>query len=367
MMDPYHKSHLLHLPYLHDLSQSPPNKKLKPTAGELGFHHQRIDQPILYTRRGSPNTTVSHLHDSGINSLGREGIVSATHSNSGQFDHGQSSVNDSANVHNLPLGGTNTPKVPPLADNKQNGTTGNQTAEDATFLRLARDALVATASAASPEGSTLLDPTIQDLLTRLQYATSPHGNPIRKSSSITTNGSGQLNIQEFYKDFPNLSNNIFAGSPKLFEQQTTDNHPSSNSDGWNFLIGQNPLKKEFIEPSNHSRASYDTHHYSNDDVADDENDGFDDDDFNSKTSSLSDSDRKFLCHSCTQTFRRSSDLKRHEKQHLTIPPSICELCGKGFARKDALKRHKGTLTCKRNANKRLYIDNLNYLKHRQEN
>jgi hypothetical protein len=347
---------------------------LKPISGDVGFHHQRIDQPILYTRRGSPNAnanSISHLLDSGVGSLNRGGIVSGTHSNSGQFEHGQSSRDDSANGNNnLALSGTNIGKGPALSalsdNNKQNGTITNQTAEDATFLRLARDALVATASAANPEGSTLLDPTIEDLLTRLQYASSPHGNPIRKSSSITTNGSGQLNIQDFYKDFPNLSNNIFAGSPKLFEQPTLNNHPSSNSDGWNFLIGENPLKKEFIESSNHSRASYDSHDYSHDDVADDENDGFDDNDFNSKTSSLSDSDRKFLCQSCTQMFRRSSDLKRHEKQHLTIPPSICELCGKGFARKDALKRHKGTLTCKRNANKRLYVDNLNYLKHQQK-
>lgn len=61
------------------------------------------------------------------------------------------------------------------------------------------------------------------------------------------------------------------------------------------------------------------------------------------------------------TFRRSSDLKRHAKQHLDVPANICQLCGKGFARKDALKRHMGTLTCKRNANKKLYVDNLAFL------
>ena len=64
------------------------------------------------------------------------------------------------------------------------------------------------------------------------------------------------------------------------------------------------------------------------------------------------------------SFRRSSDLKRHEKQHLSIPPNICEHCGKGFARKDALKRHIGTLTCKRNADKKLYVENLNYLQNK---
>ncbi|GME79344.1 unnamed protein product [Ambrosiozyma monospora] len=58
--------------------------------------------------------------------------------------------------------------------------------------------------------------------------------------------------------------------------------------------------------------------------------------------------RSYNCGKCGISFKRSSDLKRHEKTHLEIPPNICPLCHKGFARKDALKRHVDTLTCRRN-------------------
>ena len=62
----------------------------------------------------------------------------------------------------------------------------------------------------------------------------------------------------------------------------------------------------------------------------------------------SDVPRNYKCSNCGISFKRSSDLKRHEKIHLKVPPNICPLCHKGFARKDALKRHVDTLTCKRN-------------------
>lgn len=58
--------------------------------------------------------------------------------------------------------------------------------------------------------------------------------------------------------------------------------------------------------------------------------------------------RNYKCKDCGMGFKRSSDLKRHEKIHLKVPPNICPLCRKGFARRDALKRHVNTLTCKRN-------------------
>lgn len=59
-------------------------------------------------------------------------------------------------------------------------------------------------------------------------------------------------------------------------------------------------------------------------------------------------DRPFVCYECELRFKRSSDLKRHEKKHFDVLPNICPLCEKGFARKDALKRHIDTLTCKKN-------------------
>ncbi|CCE65487.1 hypothetical protein TPHA_0L01320 [Tetrapisispora phaffii CBS 4417] len=58
--------------------------------------------------------------------------------------------------------------------------------------------------------------------------------------------------------------------------------------------------------------------------------------------------RIYKCNHCSLVFRRSSDVRRHERTHLRILPNICKQCGKGFARKDALKRHSNTLTCNRN-------------------
>lgn len=199
--------------------------------------------------------------------------------------------------------------------------------EDVRFLRLAHEALVAT----SKESNLIVDPTIQDVLARLQYALSPHGNPIKQSQSIQANENGQLMIQSFYDGFPNLSNDIFTSS--------TNNHPTNkNNPGWNFLLDKEEAEKS--PPSSPEKAD------SHSDVPVSRRKG----------------DRKFPCSSCNMLFRRSSDLKRHEKKHFLIPANICPDCGKGFARKDALKRHAGTLTCKKNSEKKLYASNLNYLR-----
>ncbi|RLV90455.1 Transcriptional regulator MET32 [Spathaspora sp. JA1] len=227
--------------------------------------------------------------------------------------------------------------------------------EDQRFLRLARDALVATAQGVSGHDNQLVDPTISDLLTRLQYASSPHGNPISQSEKIKADNEGKLMIQGFYSQFPNLSNDIFTGStnrPKQTENYggLQTHNPSGDEEGWNFLIGDSGGRSSSILESSSRTQSIS---------------------LSRKSSSAGDNSenpsRKFLCDKCSMSFRRSSDLKRHEKQHLSIPPNICELCGKGFARKDALKRHMGTLTCKRNSEKKLYIDNLNYLGKRGSN
>lgn len=223
-------------------------------------------------------------------------------------------------------GGQNVPPPPPKPEQPPAANPSSpaepQTEEDARFLRLAHDALVAT----STESNLIVDPTIQDLLRRLQYVLSPHGNPIKNSESIRSNENGQLNIQKFYKGFPNLSNNIFVGD--------NDTNPASKkSEGWNFL-----LDKPVASPSPSPEHS----------------------DHNSQPLDLA--SRKFPCLGCSMLFRRSLDLKRHAKQHLTVPANICGQCGKGFARRDALKRHTGTMTCKRNADKKIYYSNLELLR-----
>lgn len=222
---------------------------------------------------------------------------------------------------------------------------GNESDEDERFLRLAREALVATAT-----GTGSIDPTIQDLFRRLQYASSPHGNPIKRSERIKANDKGQLMIQGFYQQFPDLSNDVFMDGN--VNNNNSFNHPSnSKSDDWNFLVDKsNPFHSESLllqQIPTERKLSLSS---SSEDPI-----------INKSSDSLSES-RKFLCAKCSMSFRRSSDLKRHEKQHLKIPPNICRLCGKGFARKDALKRHMGTQTCKRNAEKSLYLDNLDFLK-----
>ncbi|PSK40506.1 hypothetical protein C7M61_000151 [Candidozyma pseudohaemuli] len=214
---------------------------------------------------------------------------------------------------------------------RENGNgNGNGNDEDARFLRLAHEALVATTA----KLNMLVDPTIEDLLTRLQYALLPHGNPIKRSQNITANENGQLMIQNFYDGFPNMSNDIFTG---------THNHPlNSNNSGWNFLLDEEKKKSEIKQEP------------------EEEEDKVPALDRKNKLQ------RKFPCPDCDMLFRRSSDLKRHGKQHLEIPANICPSCGKGFARRDALKRHQGTLTCKRNELKGLYEKNLTYLREQQE-
>jgi uncharacterized Zn-finger protein len=45
------------------------------------------------------------------------------------------------------------------------------------------------------------------------------------------------------------------------------------------------------------------------------------------------------CSKCDASFRRSHDLRRHERSHNSIKPYTCRKCNKGFTRHDALKRH----------------------------
>ena len=49
--------------------------------------------------------------------------------------------------------------------------------------------------------------------------------------------------------------------------------------------------------------------------------------------------KSFQCTTCSATFKRSHDLRRHHRSvHSDVKPYNCR-CGKRFARQDALKRH----------------------------
>lgn len=195
--------------------------------------------------------------------------------------------------------------------------------EDARFIRLAHEALVAT----STESNLIVDLTIQDLLTKLRYALSLCENPVRETENIHANENGQLMIQKPCKNFPNQSDDILGSMPDGEGSVNDYDSINSKNEDWNFY-----LEKASPGPSTENSN-------------------------NPESTSM----RNFSCNICEMSFNRSLDLKRHEKQHLKIPANICPRCGKGFARKDALKRHLGTLTCKRNASKRLYRHNLAYL------
>nr|XP_004177479.1 hypothetical protein TBLA_0A01605 [Tetrapisispora blattae CBS 6284]CCH57960.1 hypothetical protein TBLA_0A01605 [Tetrapisispora blattae CBS 6284] len=66
---------------------------------------------------------------------------------------------------------------------------------------------------------------------------------------------------------------------------------------------------------------------------------------------LGSSSQYVVCNKCDMEFTRQSDLKRHEKTHMSVGPHICSQCGKDFARKDSLKRHANTMQCKKNREK----------------
>lgn len=229
--------------------------------------------------------------------------------------------------------------------------------EGARFLRMAHEALVSTAAGMSTNQAGLIDPTIQDLLKRLQYASVTHAR--RQLHFDAEKKEPYQLVPGFYDTFPNFTDSEVFPYVSLNHQsyERNDNHiqknnadlrgfsPSKHRDSvWNAIENSiiGPLPQNM--PINHQEISLAT---SGEKLV--------------PVSSSKEGERKFFCVKCSMCFRRSSDLKRHEKQHLSIPANICSYCGKGFARKDALKRHMGTLTCKRNAEKELYSLNLEYL------
>lgn len=410
-MDPHNN------PYQHSIPQEHKNppEVLRQTDGfRFPTVGQNTNQANPYTFTPSPlvNSTASQLHNpdgsirdptgasAGVEARPGPGLgpesqqipQSIPQSIPQQPQQSQQPSGNSLLSHTGTLPGIRSPSRGGLET--MNANSRPQTEEDQRFFKLAKEALVATAQAKarlgdrsgdSPSGNNIssnitnnnqatnpiinhdgtevnhnqystnynsvtphdkMDPTLNDLFTRLQYVSSPHGNPIKHGENIRVNENGQLMIKEFYQGFPNMNTNIFQSPLSL------------RNDG---LVGENPFASTYgntnptaqVPVSQPSLSSGSPLQMSNLDVHPDSS--------GTSPSPLLDSDRKFLCPRCNVLFKRLSDLKRHEKQHLTVPPNICERCGKGFARKDALKRHIGTATCRRNLDRKLYIDNLEAL------
>ncbi|CEP24024.1 unnamed protein product [Cyberlindnera jadinii] len=271
--------------------------------------------------------------------------------------------------------------------------------EDRRFFRAAAEAIVASSM------NSQIDPTIMELLRRIQYASLSKGNGSARNEghtlagSSTGSGSQQLqassiaslsglidstkatNFPTFNLDYFNIQDtqrseareeNINVLQPheqhslslqrhqlghnkQVYgtERGSSANNQSFNNDGgynsnnnnnnnnntgnrpFTFPIATSPATQSLVSKQTPSSQ----HSYTPNSLGGS----------TSNPSSPSNGDEKpFQCQDCTLSFRRSSDLRRHQRAHLPVLPHICQQCGKGFARKDALKRHTDTLTCKRN-------------------
>lgn len=229
--------------------------------------------------------------------------------------------------------------------------------EDRKFLRAAAEAIVATSM------NNEIDPTILELLRRIQYANAPNPtgtttsvitpgdpsssttrNPLEPLNSVshtpnTINNFGSagldngLNIAKNSHHFPTFNLNYFENIENNRSNSTNNNNNNNNHlDTDPASVSSWSISQQTPTPQSHTSSTPPS--------------------AKQPSSSIGET-KPFICTDCTLSFRRSSDLRRHQRAHLPILPHICKMCGKGFARKDALKRHSDTLTCKRNREKLL--------------
>lgn len=194
--------------------------------------------------------------------------------------------------------------------------------DEALFFRQAAEAIVATSLNAAN-----VDPTIRELLSRIKYV-----NPSLPQAQAQV-GQGTAGSEPAMDD-GQVSES--ANDHNVLEFFTNPLHLNMAEHNSTFAA----MNEEISPPAKSRKRSA--------------SEGLQTETKGEGDRSSSD-EKKYSCSKCKLEFRRTSDLRRHERTHLPVLPNICSQCGKGFARKDALKRHSNTLTCRRNRSKLLSI------------